>query len=933
MVLSILLLILCNGLKAQKGYIRGKVIDNKTGETLIGVTVQIPGTTIGTITDFDGNYSIPVEPGTYTLKVSYISYQAQMYEDVEVKPGEVIIINANLDEEVTELKEVVVSAKAVRNTEASIQVMQKKSASMLDGIGSRQIARLGDDDAASALKRVTGVSVQDDKYVFVRGLGDRYTKVTLNGAEIPALDPEKNAVQMDIFPSNIIENIIVHKTFTPNLPGEATGGHVDIVTKDFPEKFTLQFSASYGYNPQANLNENFLSYEGGSTDWLGLDDGTRAIPSISKTYLNQYGYISYVPKPPFTDEALHEISSSFNKIMYPETENSFLNQSYKFSVGNQSQLFGKTFGYNFALGYSNAYKYYDDGEYGIYEEGAQPDPWKIFDKVVHGSNNVILSGLANFNMKLNNNNKIGARFLRNQSGKKGIFQRSGFFYYEGDPNEDRNLVFLERIFNSYQLHGKHVFTNLNKMTATWLLSYTYMTQDEPDLRFFEFLLPDPSTMRIKTNDAPARFYREMNESDYDAKLDFELPVSLLGDKGKIKFGGSYIYKDRNLLETKFEIQSSKSFFPTTDIFTFLTDYIISTSNPDGYYYVADKEQDRNNSYDAYQSVISAYGMADLPIAAKLRVIFGLRMEMSDIEVSNRVNEGNNLHKYGKLKETDLLPSLNLIYEINENMNLRLAGSRTLARPTFREIGTNYYDYRTGIFVTGNQDLNRALISNADLRWEWFFKPGEKIAISGFYKDFKDPIEPKLSVTTQNYEIKYENTDQAQVYGIEFEFRKKLDFATFLRNFTIGGNFTLVESIVKIPEDVYNDILTGDSSRSDTRPMVGQAPYIINGYLNYTNNDIGLESNIGFNVTGEKLLIITKGATPYIFEQPEPSLNFNISKSLDEQKRFIVELGVDNILDSDYKAVHHYNRPVKVDKNYLRYSYGRSYKFGIKYVIR
>ncbi len=928
-LVSIIVLFAVLSVSAQKGFVRGKIIDNKSGETLIGVTVKVVGTTMGTISDFDGNYSLSLEPGIYTLQISYISYQTQRFPEVFVKPGEVTIISANLDEEVTELNEVVIKTKAVRNTEASIQVMQKKSASMLDGISSRQISRLGDDDAASALKRVTGVSVQDDKYVFVRGLGDRYTKVTLNGADIPALDPEKNAVQMDIFPSNILENIIVHKTFTPDIPGESTGGHVDVVTKDFPEQFTMQFSASFGYNPQANLNDDFLTCDGGKTDWLGLDDGTRDVPSIAKKYLKEYGYINYNPKPPFYDNVLHDISNAFSKKMDPYKKQSGINQSYKFSIGNQIELGNdRALGYNAALSYSNGYKYYDDGEYGIYEEGDQPDPWKIFDKVVYGSQSSIVSGLLNLNYKFNSNHKIGARFLRNQSGKELAIARSGWFYYEGQANVDNNIAYLERTFNSYQLHGKHVFPNANKLVASWTFSYTRMHQNEPDLRFFEYLIPPDSTMRIKTNDAPARFYREMQEDDYHLNVDLELPVTVLGDQGKIKFGGTFIQKDRNLDEMKFKIQSHVSFFPTLDIPAFLNDYIISEYYPSGYFYVADDEQNNNNSYEGNQTVIAGYAIADVAVAEKLRVIAGVRVEVSDMSVTNKIKDSTNiLHKHGEISwKVDPLPSLNIIYSVNENMNIRLAGTRTIARPTFKEIGTNYYDYKTGIFITGNQNLKRALITNLDLRWEWFYKPGEKIALSGFYKYFTNPIEQKLAVTTQNYEIKYVNTENASLYGVEFEFRKKLEFILFLRDCTFGGNFTYVYSHVKLTQQEQDD--TG----KEDRPMLGQAPWIINTYLNYINRDIGLETSFGFNITGERLLLITKGSTPYVYEQLFPSLNFTLSKGFGEEHNFNVEFSVTNLLDAEYKAVHHFEKPVSKDYNYMRYVYGRVFKLGLKYKI-
>lgn len=908
----------------QQGNLRGRVIDAHTGETLVGVTIFVTGTTTGTTTDLDGNYDLPVDAGTYTISVSYISYQTQVFPETTITAGEVSLLDVNLEEMTTELQEVVITAKARRNTESALQVMQKKSASTIDGISSRQISRLGDGDAAAALKRVTGVSVQDGKYIFVRGLGDRYTKITLNGADIPAMDPEKNTVQMDIFPSNIIENIVVRKTFTPDMPGESTGGNVNITTRDFPEEMTLHFSAKVGFNPQANLNDDFLSYDGSTTDWLGMDNGKRDIPSIAENYLVANGQISRVG---YTDAQLNEISSAFDPVMAPERRRSGLDQEYKFTFGNQASFGERAIGYNFALSYSNEYDYYDNGEFGLYEEDINPSPWKKFDPVVHGSQNVNLAALANVSFKLNPNNKIGFSYLRNQSGKKTALLREGYFYYESRFDKDRNLGWTERIFDSYQLSGKHVITKLNKLSADWMVSYVNMNQDEPDLRFFETLHTsfEDTLMYLKTNDKPGRFYRYMEEENLSARVDFELPLTISGDHAKLKFGGAYSDKSRDLSDTKFDLDNIYTRLTTTDVNQFLTEGIISAGNPLGYIYKADREQDNNNSYKASQSVIAAYAMIDFLLANNLRLVGGLRMEKSMMDVKNLVPETDTKYKSGEIDEIDFLPSLQFIYSLNENMNLRFGGSRTLARPAFREIGTNYYDYKTGIFITGNQDLQRSLITNADVRWEWFFKPGEKVALSGFYKYFQDPIEQKLSVETQNFEIKYINTDDANVYGLEFEFRKKLDFVSSLRNVFAGGNFTWVKSVVTIDSAELALIHQLDPDRGDTRPMMGQAPYIVNAFLGYMNTKMGLESNLAFNVTGPKLLIITKGATPYIYEQPFPALNFNISKQLFE--KFSIQFSAKNLLDPEYRATHEFDSG---EVNFLKFSMGREYSLKISY---
>ncbi len=916
---------------AQKGTLRGKIIDKENAETLIGATIVVDGTTIGASSDFDGNYSLSLDPGTYNIRVSYVSYEPQIFEGIKIAAGEVTLLNAQLSTANLQLGEVVVKARARQRTETAMQVLQKKSPQMLDGISFEQISKLGDGDAAQALKRVTGVSVQGGKYVYVRGLGDRYTKITLNGAEIPGLDPEKNTVQMDIFPSNIIENIIVHKTFTPDLPGESTGGHVDVITKDFPEKFTFQFSTSFAYNPQSSLNDQFMSYEGGNLDWTGLDDGTRDIPNVASEALDRMieqdlGQIVY---PIYSANELNDISSSFNTNMEPQTKTSFLDHSHKISIGDQVDFLGKSMGYNIAVSYARDFSYYNDGSFVVYDE-ENPVPWKdMADE--QGSEEAKIAGLINLNFKLSDNSKVGLRFLRNQSGKSLARSRFGYFNYEDSWNEDRNLAYLERSFNSYQLHGKHVIPSMNKAIVEWISSYTAMQQDEPDLRFFENLFDvdgTDTTYRIKTNDKPARFYRTMQENNFANKLDFEVPLSWFNNSAKFKMGGAYTYKYRNLDDIKFDLFSYSTQF-SGDIKDYLENNIFSTSNPNGYFYTADHQQNLNNSYVASQHVIAGYAMLDFSINKKLRVVTGLRIEDSYIFTENKVDESEiQMYDSGELDEIDFLPALNLTYFLNDDMNLRMAASRTLARPQFKEIGTSYYDYKTSSRVNGNPDLERAVIDNYDLRWEYFFKPGEKVALSGFYKYFNNPIEQRLDPLAENRELKYFNTDDSYLYGFEIELRKKLDFVDLLKDFSIGGNYTWVKSIVEIPADILDEVHQTDPDRPAERPMLGQAPYVLNLYMSYDNDDLGLSTNFGFNVAGEKLLIITQGGTPYVYEQPRPDLNFNVNKDIGE--KYTLEFGITNLLNSEHKAVHHFD-----EGDYAHYNYmlGRSFKLGIKYLIK
>lgn len=922
--------LITTGLFAQKGTLRGKIIDAENGETLIGAAVAIEGTTTGTITDFDGNYSIELDPGTYNVTYSFISYEKKKITQVEIKDGEVTIVDVNLGQADLQLDEIVVSAKANKSTETAVMVMQRKSGQIMDGISAQQISRLGDSNAAAALKRVTGVSVQSGKYVFVRGLGDRYTKTTLNNAEIPALDPEKNTVQMDIFPSNIIENIVVKKSFSPEMPGESTGGQVDIRTKDFPEKLTLHLSTSWEYNTLASMNDEFISYDGGKYDWLGLDGGQRAIPGQAQQMIDNMSsrdaeQISIASGYSYSE--LNNFSTAFDTRVFPKAESSFLNHSYKFALGNQTKLFNKALGFNLALSYSNSFDYYGDGNANLYSDAIPSAIKTLTDRV--GSKDIKLTALANLNYKLSNNHKVGIRMLRNQSGSQTARYRYGILNYESSETEtqERSLSYLDRNFTSGQIHGKHVIPGWNNTTITWLSSYTMMTQDEPDTRFFINLYEQELGYKFKTNNLPLRLYRDMEELNFDNKLDIEIPTKLFGQKAKIKLGGAYLFKDRDAGQNKVELtQLGNTIYNGAhnlegNLTTFLTENVISDTNPLGFYYTIDPQNDKIQSYQAKSRVTSGYGMLDFHIGENLRMITGARFEYTYISVANMLAPNESDYSEGEIDQTNLLPTLALTFTPIDNMNLRIGASQTISRPVFREISPqSFFDYKLGMSFTGNPDLEACMVTNVDFRWEYFFDRSEMVALSGFYKAFDKPIETRLDPATQNFEVLYFNSENATIYGLEAELRANLDFIDLLQHFSLGGNLTLVKSSVDLTEQEQQD------RDEETRPMVGQAPYVVNAYLGYDNPEIKLNANLGFNISGKKLFLITQRATPYVYESPMPSLNFNISKGFGE--RFNVEFSVNNILNPDYEAYYDYD-----EKLYnLRYSEGITFGLSVKYLI-
>ncbi len=923
---------------SQSGVVRGKIIDAQSGEALIGATVVVAGTTNGTITDFDGNYNLKLDAGTYNISVSYVSYETQTFEGVEIKAGDVTIVNANLGEATTALEEVVVTARSRQRTETAIQVMQRKSAVVMDGISSQQISKLGDSDAAGALKRVTGVSVEGGKYVYVRGLSDRYSKITLNGAEIPGLDPNRNTVQMDLFPSNVIENMVVHKTFSPDLPGSSTGGHIDIITKDFPEKFTFQFSSSFGYNKKSNLNDNFLTSPGGDKDWLGYDDGTRK----DRPEIPEGGLPSIYAA---NDSLITQFGEQFNKNFSQIREQKPINQTYSLSVGNQVDFLGKQLGFILAGSYDRDYTYYGEGTYNQFKNAIDAENispyWLLADD--NGQENVIWSGLVNLSYKLSNYNKIGFNFMKNQSGTSNTRYSRGSQPEEDRLIENRTYAYLERGLTSYQLKGEHVLPGLNNAKIEWLSSYTLSIQNEPDLRFFyNDYTVDSETGEItgysvRTNRESKRFFREMDESNFDNHLDMTFPFDFNGQKSSFKMGGAYLKKSRNSDEVVFTISANNEIDFNGDPLDFLKDENIYNQDNKWtgqyYYYKHSDLTDLINSYKATQKVLGAYAMFDMKFTDKLRAVLGVRLEDNEINTNNKVDTLNyrvDKYKEGTINETEILPALNITYSVIEEMNFRFSFSKTVARPSFREIAPYAsYDHKSGFRTIGNNDsLRSSLVTNLDFRWEYFFAPGEMISISTFYKYFENPIELIDNPDAANKEVSYINGQNSDLYGFEIEARKKLAFVDFLKDFSLGANYSYIKSVVKETDAFLEAARANVPEYPAEREMFGQSPYLVNAFISYSNENIGLSSNLSYNVAGEKIIILNKTGVPNIYEMPYSLMNFNISKTFAEN--ITIKFSAKNLLNSVHEQLY---KSDKIEEVFRRYSYGRDFSLSLTYLIK
>ncbi len=929
-LLTILFLLPALFATAQNGIIRGTVIEDESGFTVIGANVLVQDTDRGTVTDLDGKFSIEIAPGTYSVQISYIGFQTLTISEVEVVAGDVNVLGEiRLGDDTQQLQEVVVTGKAIRTTEAALMTIKKKAPAMLDGISSARMQLTGDATAVEAAKRVTGVSIEGGKYVYVRGLGDRYSKTTLNGVDIPGLDPDRNTIQMDIFPTNLIDNLVVSKNFTADMPASFTGGLLNIETKDFPEEKIVAASVSLGYNPQMNLTDNFLSYQGGGTDFLGLDDGTRALPDGADQPTSTF------PTP--LNAAPDEVSDfvqQFSPTLGAERTRSFLNYSAGITLGNQIQLKGRengpSIGYFFALSYKNDYTYYDDVFYGEYQRFAEADRNELRYSTTQagelGEQNRLIGALAGIAYK-NKLNKYRLTVMRLQNGET----RAGQFFIDNDGGAvgqsgylalADNLEYNQRSLTNVLLNGTHVLGE-SGWEVDWRLSPTLSTSYDPDIRKTAFTLtPTDTLFSAGAGGNPSRIWRDLSEVNAVGKIDITKNYTFNGASAKLKFGARQTYKERDYEILFFDLQffGGSSSFPDLDPNAILTKENIY---PEGNaYYQSGNNTPNPNEYNSTVSNTAFYVSNEADLLPSLKTIVGVRAENYVQRHTGRDQRwasgdpgGNNLDNEKVLDALDFFPSVNLIYALGEEQNLRGGYSRTIARPSFKELSfAQILDPVTNRIFNGslfeysgwNGNLVETRIDNLDLRWELFMERGQLLSVSGFYKRFDQPIElvriPEQATST---EFQPRNVGDGELYGIELEFRKTLSFITpALSNFSASGNVTVVESQIDMTDTEFNarkNFERSGETIENTRQMAGQAPYVINAGLTYSNRDNGIEAGLFYNVKGETLQIVGSGLYPDIYFQPFHSLNFSFNKKLGEAQNTTLDFGVNNILNDEMES--------------------------------
>ncbi len=857
-------LLISSHLFAQDGRIVGTVVDAETGETLIGVNVIIEGTIKGTATDIDGNYTIRrVAPGSYSLVVTYLSYSSQTITGVIVGEGETVRLDIAMQPESEFLDEIVVTAEAVQSGEAGLLATQKKSVPVQDGISSEEISRTGDGNVGSAMKRVSGVSVVGGKDVYVRGLGNRYSNVQLNGAPVPSTNPNKKEAPVDILSSGIVDNILVQKTYTPDQFGEFSGGSVKIITKEFPDSKNLSISYSTEVNSISTFND-YLGYSGGGTDYLGFDDGSRSLPRDVKD--------SDITSTVEAASIVRDLNSSWTSKNITSLPSQKISVSYSNQLNEDKMPIGVVS--NFSYKYATEAQVDETLRY-INNYNENTNTTLLGSDYVRntGTESTSLSTMVNVFVKPSSVTKIGLKNLYSNSSSNKFSEIEGSYYNFGNDNRQTVLEFDRRAIFSSSLNFETYFSNFLSSKLEANLTYSKAVRDLPDRRTTQYVRTDENDLEVifpfRGN---THFFSFQDDNNYSGGFDYELKPF---DKFDVKVGAFGLYKDRSFESFKLVYQDLGNNFPEEDK-SLSPEEIFTSENISAENLDLIESSSSRDSYDGEQELAAGYFSFNWSPSERWNIVTGLRVENSAQYI-----DGDAL-----IDELDILPAFNLTFRSSEATNLKAAFSITLARPEFRELSNfNFQDFVGGRTVYGNPNLERTRIFNYDLRWETYPNTGELFAVSAFYKKFENPIELFYRIT-QNNEVRYDNVDEAQLYGIELEGRKSIT-----DQLKLSSNLSYIISEVNYAEGAS----VGRQANAE-RAMFGQSPYTFNANAFYVLPKMDAEATISFNTFGKRISAVGNNEQPDDeFEQPFNKLDVSFTKNLGKAS---VSASIENILNDN-----------------------------------
>jgi len=886
-------------IQAQKAKITGKVLSSKTGEALIGATITLDGTKKTVKSDQNGFYSISgLEKGSYQISATYVSYSKKTIPGIDVKENEVVNQDIVM-EKAGDMSAVVVKSSGglskPKETVNSLLIAQKNSSSVSDGISAEAIKKTPDRNTSDILKRVSGASIQDDKFVIVRGLNDRYNAAFLNGAPLPSTEGDRKAFSFDIFPANMLDNLIIIKTATPDLPAEFAGGIIQINSKDIVQKNFQSVTFGAGFNTITTF-KNFSTYFGGGLDFVGIDDKTRALPSFipNTEYFPQPASTQpYLAKRWYNEWATHNIQA-------------FTNLNFQYVNGRNFQRKGKDFfGSLFSVTYSRNYTT-SNGLNREHQEASLNDTSGIKTEFSQTNNaiNVLVGLLGNFSLKINDRNSISFKNIYSINSEDKVLTRVGYGdLSESDPlfSIGKSLWFTSNKILSSQLIGDH-YLAASKIKINWMAGISDVRREIPDLRTTIYSkLNSETDLRASVSDNATTngngggiYYGNLKENSKIFKVDLQRSFKF-GENVTSNFKiGAYIqerdraYNQRNLGMVKGTVGNTffdyrLLYLPEGEIFKHI--------GPGAFILAEDKNP--SNNYTAKTNLTAAYAMADQRFGKFLRLIYGARVEKFNLKLFLPVGQG--FADTVNRTVTDVLPSGSAIFSIDKKQNLRFAYYKTLNRPEFRELApAKFFDFATRYVTNGDTSIKRAVINNFDVRYEIYPGRGQVFTFTAFYKKFTDPIE-QATAPDKDHEAAYFNVLGAVNKGVEFDGRiligdliKSKLLGNIFEHLTVFTNVSFIKSNVTAKK-------AGDTTTINLdRPLQGQSPYCFNAGLTYQNDDKGFSATIAANRVGQRIYLVGNVKESDIWENGRTVLDLQVAKTF-SKKNLELKLNIKDIL--------------------------------------
>jgi TonB-dependent receptor len=920
----------------QAGVLTGTVADGNNNRKLSGATIVIQGTSKNTLSDNDGKFTFQVlKADTITITVSYVGYDTKQISGVIIKAGEVTNLSITLDLSKSNLKNVIVKTEARRENLAAVLNIRRNASVVSDVISADMIKRSPDKNTSDVLKRVSGTTIQDNKFVVVRGMNDRYNEAMLNGALMPSSEPDRKTFAFDIFPADLVDNITVIKSATPELPGSFSGGLIQINTKDVPDKKFWSAKAGVGMN-SLTLGKDVYAYHGSGKDFIGVDNGTRALPHYfpgteaysNSTILNKAAYSRLFSN----NWAYFKRSGPANFAM--QTSGGF---AVKLSKKKEYPVLAGVLGGTYNSSYKTSYYQRAD-----YQNNNTTYDTNYLYSDTGTTRTVLASALTNVTLKINPSNKIYFNNIYSVNSSDQIVIRSGPQQAAGRVDTKQNSFFFSsNLLYNGQIGGDHsVKVNNTKLRIKWMAYLTTLNRKEPDYRrnlyikndeTQPFTSPLTSVQSASTNSG-VHYFGKLQDNSQGINVDMSFPFKWLSNTQTVKFGGSIYHNTRS--------RDARFLAPTianTDYFnnsylTYGQDSIFAKShfNRKTGFVLYEDNRPLSYHYDGSINTTAFYAMMDNKFTRDFRAVWGLRFEKYHNIVNTGDENGNPLKR--DTTYNDFLPSVNLIYTVLPKANLRFSYSKTVARAQYRELANViFYDFLENVTYFGNPKLTETYINNLDLRWEHYFPQSQYYSASVFYKSFKNPIEPYIAIAgADSKTIGFENQPKAYVTGIELEGRKNLDFIDKkLENLVAYANVTFIKSSITTLND------------TTPRPMQGQSPYVINASLQYNEPKTDLAISLLYNVVGPRIRFAgsqsQQSQVNTIWEKPHAMLDLKIQKTLLKQ-RGMIELTFSDILHgNDYQFWNLADSKVRnyksaIDHLIVRQSFGFNVTIAASYKI-